>query len=157
MEHLKLENQLCFPIYATSRMITRIYQPYLEKLDLTYPQFLVMMVMWEHNSLTVGQIGSKLYLNTNTITPILKKLISKKYISKQRSVEDERIVHISLTDIGKEIQKQSAHIPECIINASGMSQDDLITMKTLMDNFLNNVTSNKSLEIQDEPLKIQSI
>src|SRR5690606_17912513 len=141
MDHLKLENQLCFPIYATSRFLTRIYQPYLGKLDLTYPQFLVMLVMWEHKHLTVGQIGAKLYLNTNTITPIIKKLVSKKYIVKQRSIEDERIVLVSLTDLGKELQLKSTNIPECIINASGMSNDDLVTMKALMDKFLSNVTS----------------
>ena len=149
MDHLKLENQLCFPIYATSRILTRIYQPYLEKLDLTYPQFLVMLVMWEHKHLTVGQIGSKLYLNTNTITPIIKKLVSKKYIVKQRSIADERIVQVSLTDLGKEIQIKSTNIPECIINASGMSNDDLVTMKVLLDKFLSNVTSTNSLEIQN--------
>lgn len=149
MDHLKLENQLCFPIYATSRMITRIYQPFLEKLDLTYPQFLVMLVMWEHKNLTVGQIGSKLYLNTNTITPIIKKLTTKKYITKQRSIEDERIVQITLTNLGKELQIKSVDIPECIQKASGMSEDDLITMKILMEKFLSNVTTDNRLEIQN--------
>lgn len=149
MDHLKLDNQLCFPLYATSRMITRIYQPLLEKLDLTYPQFLVMLVLWEHKKLTVGQIGKKLFLNTNTITPLINKLIEKKYILKNRSLEDERIVYISLTKAGKELQMSASDIPECVVDASGLSAADIQTMKTLMDNFLSNVSFNYSLESQN--------
>lgn len=149
MDHLKLDNQLCFPLYATSRMITRIYQPLLEKLDLTYPQFLVMLVLWEHKKLTVGQIGKKLFLNTNTLTPLINKLIDKKYILKNRSLEDERIVFISMTKAGKELQKSASDIPECVVNASGMSSDDIQTMKILMDKFLENASRNYYLESQN--------
>lgn len=149
MDHLKLENQLCFPLYATSRMITRIYQPLLEKLDLTYPQFLVMLVLWEHKKMTVGQIGKKLYLNTNTTTPLINKLIEKKYVLKNRSLEDERVVFISLTKAGKQLQEIASGIPECIVNASGMSSEDIQTMKELMDNFLIHVSSNYTLESQN--------
>ncbi len=149
MDHLKLDNQLCFPLYATSRMITRIYQPLLEKLDMTYPQFLVMLVLWEHKKLTVGQIGKKLFLNTNTLTPLINKLIDKKYILKNRSLEDERIVFISMTKAGKELQKSASGIPECIVNASGMSADDIQTMKILMDKFLENASRNYYLESQN--------
>ena len=149
MDHLKLENQLCFPLYATSRMITRIYQPLLENLDLTYPQFLVMLVLWEQKKMTVGQIGKKLYLNTNTTTPLINKLIDKKYILKNRSLEDERIVFISLTKAGKELQESAVDIPECIVNASGMSAEDIQTMKILMDKFLLNSSNNYSLELQN--------
>lgn len=149
MDHLKLENQLCFPLYATSRMVTRIYQPLLEKLDLTYPQFLVMLVLWEHKKMTVGQVGKKLYLNTNTLTPLINKLIDKKYILKNRSLEDERIVYISLTKAGKELQENASDIPECIVNSSGMNLEDIQTMKKLMDQFLANTTNNYSLEIQN--------
>jgi DNA-binding MarR family transcriptional regulator len=149
MDHLKLENQLCFPLYATSRLITRIYQPLLEKLDLTYPQFLVMLVLWEQKKMTVGQIGKKLYLNTNTTTPLINKLIDKKYILKNRSLEDERIVFISLTKAGIQLQENASDIPECVVNASGMSAEDIQTMKILMDKFLLNATNNYSLELQN--------
>lgn len=149
MDHLKLENQLCFPLYATSRLITRIYQPLLEKLDLTYPQFLVMLVLWEQKKMTVGQIGKKLYLNTNTTTPLINKLIDKKYILKNRSLEDERIVFISLTKAGIQLQGNASDIPECVVNASGMSTEDIQTMKILMDKFLLNTTNNYSLDLQN--------
>jgi DNA-binding MarR family transcriptional regulator len=130
-------------------MITRIYQPLLEKLDLTYPQFLVMLVMWEHQKMTIGQIGKKLYLNTNTTTPLINKLIEKKYISKNRSPEDERTVFVSLTKIGAELQEKASHIPECVVNESGMNTEDIQTMKKLMDQFLANVDHNYSHEIQN--------
>jgi len=149
MDHLRLDNQLCFPLYATSRMITRIYQPLLEKLDLTYPQFLVMLVIWEHKKLTVGQIGENLYLNTNTTTPLINKLIEKKYVLKNRSLEDERVVFISLTKAGKQLQESASYIPECVVNASGMSSEDIQTMKSLMDNFLSHVSSYHSIESQN--------
>jgi len=149
MDHLRLDNQLCFPLYATSRMITRIYQPLLEKLDLTYPQFLVMLVIWEHKKLTVGQIGENLYLNTNTTTPLINKLIEKKYVLKNRSLEDERVVFISLTKAGKQLQESASDIPECVVNASGMSSEDIQTMKSLMDNFLSHVSSYHSIESQN--------
>ena len=117
-------------------MITRLYQPLLDKLELTYPQFLVMLVLWEHKKLTVGQIGEKLYLNTNTTTPLIKKLMDKKYILKNRSLEDERILYISLTQAGKELQKSASTIPECLIKSSGIDPTELIGLKKAIDHLL---------------------
>lgn len=148
MEQLKLDNQLCFSLYATSRMITRIYQPLLEKLDLTYPQFLVMLVLWEHREATVGQICKKLLLNTNTTTPIIQKLIDKGFLVKNRSLKDERIVLISLTNKGEELKTEAAHVPECVVSTSGLQREEIDQMKSLMDQFLLNMTTTSQLENQ---------
>ncbi len=111
-EQLKLDNQICFPIYAASRLITREYQPHLDKLGITYPQYLVLMVLWENDNLTVNDITKKLILNTNTITPLLKRMESQGLITKQRSGDDERKVIITLTGKGKNMQTDAAEIPE---------------------------------------------
>lgn len=110
-EHLKLDNQLCFPIYAASRLIIRSYQPYLDKLDITYPQYLVMLVLWEQDGMTVNAISKKLILNTNTITPLLQRMENQNLIARQRSRADERSVIISLTQKGKDLQESAEHIP----------------------------------------------
>lgn len=115
-DQLKLENQLCFPVYAASRLITREYQPYLEKLGITYPQYLVLMILWENDRLPVTDIARKLILNTNTITPLLKRMEQMGLIARKRSPEDERKVMIELTDKGRAMQEEAARIPEALVN-----------------------------------------
>lgn len=111
-DQLKLSNQLCFPIYAASRMITREYQPHLDKLGVTYPQYLVLMVLWETDTISVNEISKKLILNTNTITPLLKRMETLGIIKRQRSGSDERKVIVSLTEKGKLMQIDAVAIPE---------------------------------------------
>ncbi|HPH98449.1 MAG TPA: MarR family transcriptional regulator [Anaerolineaceae bacterium] len=111
-EQLKLENQLCFPLYAASRLIIQEYQPHLEKLGITYPQYLVLMVLWETDSITVNEITRRLILNTNTITPVLKRMETQGILTRQRSQEDERKVIVSLTARGRQLQTEAASIPE---------------------------------------------
>ena len=111
-DQLKLSNQLCFPIYAASRLITREYQPYLDKLGITYPQYLVLMVLWETDSISVNEISKKLILNTNTITPLLKRMETLGIIKRQRSGSDERKVIVNLTEKGKLMQIEAVAIPE---------------------------------------------
>ena len=110
-EQLRLSNQLCFPIYAASRLITREYQPHLDKLGITYPQYLVLMVLWENDGLTVNEIAGKLILNTNTVTPLLKRMETMKIITRTRSGDDERKVLVRLTQKGKDMRVQAAFIP----------------------------------------------
>lgn len=110
-EQLKLENQLCFPVYAASRLITRIYQPYLDEIGITYPQYLVLLVLWEKDEVTVNEISRKLFLNTNTTTPLLKRLEAQGLVTRRRSGEDERKVIIALTPKGKKLQSRAAGIP----------------------------------------------
>lgn len=110
-EQLKLENQLCFPFYAVSRLIIRAYQEDLDALGITYPQYLVMMVMWEYEELSVIEIGEKLILNTNTVTPLLKRMETMDLITRIQSETDHRKVMIKLTDKGKNMKEAAAGIP----------------------------------------------
>ncbi|MCI4651175.1 MarR family transcriptional regulator [Phaeodactylibacter sp.] len=114
---LYLENQLCFPLYAASRMTTKIYAPLLKALDLTYPQYLVMLVLWQHGKQTVNQIGSRLYLESNTLTPLLKRLEQKGLISRRRSSQDERSVLVQLTETGAQLKAEAEEIPKTIIES----------------------------------------
>ena len=109
--YLKLENQLCFPLYAASRMVTKLYQPLLEKLDITYPQYLILLVLWESDTLTVNEIGKKLMLETNTLTPLLKRMEVKGIVKRTRSTIDERRVIIQLTEKGVCLKQQALCIP----------------------------------------------
>jgi DNA-binding MarR family transcriptional regulator len=110
-DSLKLENQLCFSIYAASRLMTRFYQPYLERLGITYPQYLVLLTLWEKDGMSVNEIGTKLYLNTNTLTPLLKRLEHLSFIKRVKCCEDERKVLIYLSEEGKELKTIAKSIP----------------------------------------------
>nr|WP_197031749.1 MarR family transcriptional regulator [Paenibacillus massiliensis] len=113
-EALKLENQLCFAIYACSREITKLYQPYLEQLGVTYSQYLVLMVLWEKGTSTVKELGDALHLDSGTLTPLLKRLQSSGLIHRERSQQDERKVMISLTEEGDQLRLKAASIPGAI-------------------------------------------
>ena len=108
---LKLENQLCFPLYACSREIIKKYKPHLDRLDLTYTQYITMMVVWEHKSITVKALGDILYLDSGTLTPLLKKLEAKGLVRRTRSTEDERNLIISMTPKGEELRVEALSIP----------------------------------------------
>ena len=110
-EQLKLENQLCFPLYAAAKEVVRKYKPYLDELDLTYTQYIAMMVLWENESMNVKELGSKLYLDSGTLTPLLKKLETKGYISRGRCKEDERNLIIQITEKGDALKEKAAKIP----------------------------------------------
>jgi DNA-binding MarR family transcriptional regulator len=105
-EFLKLENQLCFPLYVIAKEITGLYRPFLDELDITYPQYLVMMVLWEHDGLPVNSIGEKLYLDSGTLTPLLKRLENKGFIERKRKKEDERVVEVFITESGRNLQEK---------------------------------------------------
>jgi len=139
-EQLKLENQLCFPVYAASRLITRIYQPYLDEIGITYPQYLVLLVLWENDEVTVNEISRKLFLNTNTTTPLLKRLEAQGLVTRRRSDEDERKVIIALTSNGKKLQTRAAEIPGKLsegLAAGSMSVNDLISLKGQLYKIIN--------------------
>lgn len=131
-EQLKLENQLCFPLYAASRLIIREYQPHLEKLGITYAQYLVLMVLWETDGIAVSEITERLILNTNTVTPILKRMEAQGIITRQRSGSDERKVIITLTPKGQQLQAEAAVIPERFVSSlvsENMKVEDLQRLK----------------------------
>ncbi len=108
---LKLENQLCFPLYAASREMIKLYRPYLEPLDLTYTQYVAMMVIWEVNIISVKELGKRLYLDSGTLTPVLKSLEAKGFIKRYRSSEDERVLLVELTESGSELRDRAVDIP----------------------------------------------
>jgi MarR family transcriptional regulator, organic hydroperoxide resistance regulator len=134
-EQLKLENQVCFPIYAVSRLIIREYTPLLNEIGLTYPQYLVMMLLWETDGLTVNEITDRLLLNTNTVTPLLKRMESQGLLVRQRSKEDERRVIARLTSQGMALREKAASIPERLVTSLAsptMSVDELNLMVSQM-------------------------
>ncbi len=128
----KLKDQICFPLYLIAKEITRMYRPFLEELDITYSQYLVMMVLWENEKLTVNQIGEKLHLDSGTLTPLLKRLETKSYIVRHRKKEDERVVEVSLTDIGNELQKKACVIPHKMQEKLNLSESDLLELKVIV-------------------------
>jgi len=132
-EQLKLDNQLCFPVYAASRLITREYQPFLNELGITYPQYLVMMVLWENDGQTVNQVAGKLLLNTNTVTPLLKRMEAMGIISRERTGSDERKVHVRLTEKGKKMRDDAATIPERLAGKLKGGELDLEKLLQLRD------------------------
>lgn len=111
-EAMKLSNQLCFPLYAAARGVTNLYTPILRPLGLTYTQYLVFLVLWERDGVTVGEIGEKLMLDNGTLSPLLKKLQEAGYIERRRSADDERVVLITLTEKGRDLQEQAKDVPK---------------------------------------------
>ncbi len=108
---LKLENQICFPLYACAKEIVRKYKPFLDKLDLTYTQYITMLILWEKKQSNVKELGKNLYLDSGTLTPLLKKLESKGYISRQRSERDERNLIVTITDDGMKLRERALEVP----------------------------------------------
>lgn len=128
-EQLKLENQLCFPLYAAAKEVVRKYKPYLDELDLTYTQYITMMVLWEKEELNVKELGSILYLDSGTLTPLLKKLEAKGYITRERCKEDERNLNICITEKGDSLKEKAAHIPnEMASRWINISDEEIKTM-----------------------------
>ncbi len=123
-EQLKLENQLCFPFYAISRLITRAYQPDFDKLGITYPQYLVLMVLWETDGMTVNAVAEKLILNTNTITPLLKRMEEMGFLQRTPSSTDKRKVIVSLTTKGDELRHEAAMIPFNLLKRLNVQLDE---------------------------------
>ena len=124
-ESLMLNNQLCFALHSTSLLMTKVYKPLLQALGLTYPQYLAMMVLWEEDGLTVGEISSRLLTDPGSLTPLLKRLEAGGLLSRTRSREDERVVVVELTAAGRALQDKAMGIPQCILGASGLELEQL--------------------------------
>ncbi|WP_139923498.1 MarR family winged helix-turn-helix transcriptional regulator [Hymenobacter sp. DG01] len=133
---LQLENQLCFPLYALSRMVTKAYQPLLQELDLTYPQYLVFLLLWEHQELTVKELGEKLLLDSGTLTPLLKRLERKQWISRRRDPRDERSVIIGLLPAGQALQVQACKVPEQIFAQLNLTPTEFETLRSQLNTLL---------------------
>lgn len=126
---LRLDDQLCFALYSASRAMTAAYAPLLEELELTYPQYLVMLVLWEHDGERVSKIGERLALDSATLTPLLKRLEARGVIERRRSTEDERVVEVFLTAEGKRLKKRAADVPACILEKSGLSVREVVELR----------------------------
>lgn len=116
-EHLWLENQLCFPLYAASRMMTKLYTPLLDKLEITYPQYLVLLVLWKQDSKSVSELSEQLFLESNTLTPLLKRMETKGLVLRERQKADERKVMIKLTPKGNQLKEEALCIPQKIVDS----------------------------------------
>jgi DNA-binding MarR family transcriptional regulator len=138
-EQLHLSNQVCFPLYSVSRLITKAYTPYLKNMGLTYPQYLVMMVLWEKDTISVNEIGEQLLLETNTLSPLLKRMEKMELIDRLRSKEDERCVKVVLTEKGKELKKTALHVPEQMMEnllTENIEVDEIIHLKDVLTNWI---------------------
>jgi len=131
-EMLQLDNQLCFAVYSASLAMTKRYKPLLEKLQLTYPQYLVMLVLWERDGLMVSELGERLFLDSGTLTPLLKRLEANGLVARIRDVGDERRVHVNLSAAGRKLKARAASVPACLLAASQCSVDELMALTQQM-------------------------
>tara|TARA_R110002111_G_scaffold112486_1_gene172258 strand:+ start:552 stop:1010 length:459 start_codon:yes stop_codon:yes gene_type:complete len=143
---LKLDNQICFPLYAISRLVIQQYKPLLDELGVTYPQYLVLLVLWEQEEIPVKEISHRLFLETNTLTPLLKRMQSNGILERKRSKTDERVVIISLTPKGKELQNRAIEIPNKLVQKLDCfsTEEDVFVLKRILDKILDNVKNNKT-------------
>ena len=131
-EALKLEHQICFPLYACSREIIKRYKPFLDKINLTYTQYITMMVMWEKKSINVKALGEALYLDSGTLTPLLKKLEAKGFVSRQRSTEDERNLIVTITAQGEQLKDQALMVPLEMAQCSSLTPEEAATLYQIL-------------------------
>ncbi|MCG9554670.1 MarR family transcriptional regulator [Vibrio sp. Isolate31] len=138
-DYLKLDNQVCFALYSASNAMSRAYQPLLKALDLTYLQYIVMMVLWEEKEINVKALGAKTHLDSGTLTPLLKRLEMKGYVLRSRSTEDERVRVITLTPAGVELKEQAQTVPVKMLCISKMSEGELKSLKVQCEQLLGNL------------------
>jgi MarR family transcriptional regulator, organic hydroperoxide resistance regulator len=136
-----LEDQLCFALYAASRALTARYRPQLDEIGLTYPQYLVMMLLWEDDNQTVGQLGTRLNLDSGTLSPLLKRLTAAGLVTRHRRVEDERSVAIALTDEGRALRERALHINEDMLCALQLEADDFGALKNQLETLIDRVNT----------------
>lgn len=129
---LKLENQICFPLYAASREIIKKYTPYLKELDLTYTQYIAMMVLWQEKEISVKDLGAKLFLDSGTLTPVLKSLEEKGCVIRRRSPDDERVVIVAATERGKALKERALSVPEKVSGCVRLAPDDALKLYELL-------------------------
>jgi DNA-binding MarR family transcriptional regulator len=138
-DQLKLSNQICFPVYAASRLITREYQRYLDEMGITYPQYLVLLVLWETDGILVSEITQKLILNTNTVTPLLKRMEVQGILTRTRSGNDERKVVVTLTAKGKTLRIKASSVPDQLLkglNTPSLAVEDLIDLRNKLNSLI---------------------
>lgn len=140
-EFLKLENQLCFSLYASSRAITRMYRPFLEGLGITYPQYLVLLVLWDQKESTVKELSEKLDLDSGTLTPMLKRMEGQQLVQRKRSSEDERVVNIQITEAGLALYEKALCIPQSLLASSGLSPEEIYKFNEQLKRIISSVNA----------------
>lgn len=140
-EELKLENQLCFSLYACSRAILRLYRPFLDEMNLTYPQYLVLLVLWEKQQSSVKELGELLELDSGTLTPMLKRMETAELIDRKRDKADERVVLVTITEKGTSIKEKAACVPQSLLNTSGMSVEEILALNKAIKHLSHQVHS----------------
>lgn len=133
---LKLENQLCFPLYVCSKEIVKKYKPFLDEIDLTYTQYITMMVMWEKKEINVKELGNYLFLDSGTLTPVLKKLEQKAYITRKRSDLDERVLNVTITEEGEMLKEKALEIPSKIGQCTCLEPEEAMQLYTILNKLL---------------------
>lgn len=136
---LKLENQLCFPLYAAAREVIKLYRPHLDSLDLTYTQYITMMVMWAEKRISVRDMGKRLYLDSGTLTPVLKSLESKGYIRRYRSAEDERVLIVELTEEGSRLRDEAVEVPQQVGSCIRLEPEEAMQLYRLLYKVLDGI------------------
>lgn len=145
-DQLQLSNQICFPLYSVSRLITKAYKPFLDELGITYPQYLVLLVLWESDGLSVNQISEKLLLQTNTLSPLLKRMEKMELLERSRSIKDERSVLIRLSANGKNLKTKALPIPEKLfseLTSDKINPEDMLKLKNTLCELINVLTDKK--------------
>ena len=143
---LKIENQLCFPLYACSREVIKQYKPYLDKMDLTYTQYVVMLALWEEKEMTVKALGDRLYLDSGTLTPLLKKLETKGYITRTRSRKDERNLLVGVTESGAALREVAMEIPRAIRQHTELTREEAEILYRLLYKILAHVDEREAMK-----------
>ena len=136
---LRLENQMCFPLYAAAREVTKLYRPYLDALNLTYTQYITMMVLWECGECSVKALGDKLYLDSGTLTPVLKNMESKGFVRRVRSREDERMLIVTLTDKGRALKERAKSVPAQVGSCIRLTPEEAQTLYRLLYKLLDTI------------------
>lgn len=136
-ESLKLGNQICFPLYAVSKEIVRRYKPFLDEIDLTYTQYITMMVMWEKENICVKDLGSCLFLDSGTLTPVLKTLEKKGYITRTRSQEDERVLNVEITEEGMKLRDKALEVPKGISSCVKLDPEEAMQLYSILHKMMN--------------------
>ena len=138
-DSLKLENQLCFPLYACAKEVVKKYKPFLDELDITYTQYIAMMVMWEHKTMNVKELGEYLFLDSGTLTPLLKTLEKKGFVTRTRSKEDERNLVVSVTEAGFALRDKALDIPKKVVGCIDLDKEDAKELYVLLHKLMNKI------------------
>ena len=136
---LKLNNQLCFPLYVCSKEIVRMYKPFLDEIDLTYTQYITMMVFWEHKEMNVKELGKLLFLDSGTLTPVLKKLEQKGYITRKRAESDERVLNVAITAEGEKLKEKAVEIPAKLGSCIRLEDNEAMELSRILGKLMNSI------------------